>query len=896
MPHFLIKGKEHDDQLHKGRGDIDMFFCKPSSLQRTDLENMIDTTRKMLVQFEMDIRDFFVTTRANEKVYKVLEKTRCVFVKGNPGDGKTTIAKHILFTLMKEKQVLPLQMLSLKKFYEMVPSSSRLVIFLDNMFGERSVSKEEIQYFNAQKDLIKTILSENNDGNGNFFIATLRNDIYRECEGTILDINVFEDAIVDLSDTENRINREEFENFVSKYKLHDSIVSDDEVLNSRNLFSTIGIPQCIKISEKIAQRKENICDVLKNPFEHLQKEIMLRIQDKEHKTAVLIYILLCGGSVKDEKMKNPRKDREKKKKALRIMELKENVSSLSKFQDSVRFYEGSYIYHDDMDNEYRFTHSSIQESFFLYLCHYYPEDILSTCDPSLFLSLTTTTTTEISPDLFPVLIERIIVIFKEKKVSEYRCISYMTLWSEVKFTKEIKQNKECIKIMKNNVDENGDSMLVHFSGAGHSHWVAYLLSCSSENQRYTSLNRACMYNRICIVDLILEANVICDLKTCFYAVQSGNSEILFRFTDNVDLNQIEFSNHPRWSSFRGSLLQEICFFGQNQLIEPILRRYPIVRDVKNEQGGNALHFVAFAGQKDSFQMLVNSGSDPYSRSHLGTTVLHYACQNGKLNMVKYICDTYPKLLTKSFDDYEGHSSLHWAAQSGNIELYQYLLEKDINVSFRNGFPSPLNMACENEQIQMCKYLLKNNPELLKSIDKDGKTALHAAASGGNIDIFKHLTDKGFDIRNTTNIGKTVLHQCCMNGRLEMCKYLIKHYPDLMNVIDNNGYTVLHDAAKTDNVELFYYLSSVCKDLNNLTKKGKSVLHISCLWGNFEMCKYLADAYPKLVEVIDNDGESVLHDAAWGGNIDVLKLLIDKGVGIKSTTSIGKTVLHQSCMN
>ncbi|XP_061190501.1 uncharacterized protein LOC133198422 [Saccostrea echinata] len=864
-----------------------------------DLQQKIGKTRKILKDFKENISDVFVKTRAHKTVLSKIKKQRYCIVKGNPGDGKTTTAKHILLELEQEGMY-PIEIYTIKDI-ETLPMCSKIAIFIDNIFGENGLLEDELHDFKVRETMIKATVS-NDEGNGNILITTIRNDVYKECANILRHNDFLNSSVIDISDTENQIKGEEFQEFVKKYRLQ-HLNPYMEKIDIQHFGCSVGIPQCFRLLQnKIDSNTNDVRELFVNPLNYLQSEIEKRMQKKEPKTAVLIYILLCGGNISKDTLWNVHKDMARKYKAMSIIRMKEDGDSLQKFHSSIGSFDGIYMIYDDIEQTYRFSHSSVQQSLFHYLWQYHPKEIISECDPSLFVPLTASNTTQnaeaIEVEMFPLLVERIKVLITEiKTMSAFKSISLMKLWSNNEFIENFMKNKKCVKAMIECVDEREDSMLVHFSKVGNAKIVGFLLHYSSEKEIYKSLNKACNYNYIDVVDLILEkTNVIYDLRTCFYAVQSGNIDMLFRFTDNVDLKQTEFSNHPGWSFLRGGLLHEICFFGQNQLIEPVLRRCSIVRDVKNEQGGNALHFVAFAGQKDSFKMLINSGSDLYARSHHGSTVLHYACQNGKLDMVKYICETYPNLLKKTFDDYEGHTSLHWAAQSGNIELYEYLLEKGVIVSITKGQDSPLKFACRSGQIQMCNYLVLNHPKLLNISDKNGLTVLHDAAWGGNIDVFKFLLDKGLDVKSRTIKGKTVLHHCCMNGKLEMCKYLVNKHSELIEISDNDGRTVLHGAAWGGNVDVFQFLIEKGLDFKSTTNKGKTVLHQSCMNGKLEMCKYLVNKHSELIEISDNDGRTVLHGAAWGGNVDVFQFLIEKGLDFKSTTNKGKTVLHLSCMN
>ncbi|XP_062619225.1 putative ankyrin repeat protein RF_0381 [Saccostrea cucullata] len=137
-------------------------------------------------------------------------------------------------------------------------------------------------------------------------------------------------------------------------------------------------------------------------------------------------------------------------------------------------------------------------------------------------------------------------------------------------------------------------------------------------------------------------------------------------------------------------------------------------------------------------------------------------------MVKYICDTYPKLLSPEYNAFDGMSPLHWSGQSGSIELYEYLIEKGVKKTFLEGRSTPLHEACKFGRLNMCEYLVNTHPHLLDVKDNNGGNALHYAAWGGNIDLLKFLLEKGFDVKTKRNNGETVFHLCCMNGKLEMC--------------------------------------------------------------------------------------------------------------------------------
>ncbi|XP_062611592.1 putative ankyrin repeat protein RF_0381 [Saccostrea cucullata] len=187
--------------------------------------------------------------------------------------------------------------------------------------------------------------------------------------------------------------------------------------------------------------------------------------------------------------------------------------------------------------------------------------------------------------------------------------------------------------------------------------------------------------------------------------------------------------------------------------------------------------------------------------------------------------------------------------------------------------------------------------LLEIRDNNGWTVLHSACSGGSVEIVSFLIEKGMDINTLSNDdghqdpvqggGETILHQCCRSGKMEMCEYLVKHFSNLLEMRDNDGWTALHSACFGGSKEIVNFLLNKGLDINALSNDGKSILHIACFSGKFEVCKYLVENNPHLLHVRDKSSETVLHDAAWGGNVQIVELLIEKKMDVNSRQEVVK---------
>ena len=79
-------------------------------------------------------------------------------------------------------------------------------------------------------------------------------------------------------------------------------------------------------------------------------------------------------------------------------------------------------------------------------------------------------------------------------------------------------------------------------------------------------------------------------------------------------------------------------------------------------------------------------------------------------------------------------------------------------------------------------------------DENGKTALHRAAQGGNVDIVKVLIVKGADVNAKDNDGETALHWAAQEGHFEVAKVLIEKGADV-GAKDKNNETAIEVAIR-----------------------------------------------------------------------------------------------------
>lgn len=143
----------------------------------------------------------------------------------------------------------------------------------------------------------------------------------------------------------------------------------------------------------------------------------------------------------------------------------------------------------------------------------------------------------------------------------------------------------------------------------------------------------------------------------------------------------------------------------------------------------------------------------------GSTILHTACQNADLNIVKHLVDCGANL--KALDDFN-RTCLMVAV--GKTDICKYLLEKGIEVNAQ---------------------------------DKDRKTSLHHAVQQSYLESVKMLIAYGADVNLKDKNGIDAFHLSAVCNRTEIMDYLIRN-TDLPVTSVVNGYCLLEAESLTKN--------------------------------------------------------------------------------------------------
>ena len=356
----------------------------------------------------------------------------------------------------------------------------------------------------------------------------------------------------------------------------------------------------------------------------------------------------------------------------------------------------------------------------------------------------------------------------------------------------------------------------------------------------TSLHKAALQGDYKICELLLRHGATVNSSNAsnttplHLAIAGGNVDVfMLLFNSGADLN--------RRNNYGLTSLHMAAGCGHLQLCRILLKDYSLDLHAKDNRGKTPLHVCAQSRSCESFQFLVEIGSDVHLKTKNGVNCLHIAAEVGDLDLCKMLLK-YQSFNVHMIDD-QGGSPLHFCAVSGSYELFEFLVEMggDIYLKTKSG-KNCLHIAAEKGQLNLCKWLLQNYQFEVDMTDNDGWTPLHSCLESGNYELFQFLIDIGSNIYRNTKKEQNCLHIAAEKGDLILCKTLIENYNFDIHVTDSYGYTPLHWCAKGGNYDLFEFLMEMGSDIYRKTIYDTTCLNIVANNGHWDFYKMLLENY------------------------------------------------------
>uniref|UniRef100_A0A8D3DFJ7 Ankyrin repeat domain 52a n=1 Tax=Scophthalmus maximus TaxID=52904 RepID=A0A8D3DFJ7_SCOMX len=330
------------------------------------------------------------------------------------------------------------------------------------------------------------------------------------------------------------------------------------------------------------------------------------------------------------------------------------------------------------------------------------------------------------------------------------------------------------------------------------------------------------------------------------------------------------------NGFGNTALHVACYMGQEAVATELVNHGANVNQ-PNRCGYTPLHLAAVSTNGAlCLELLVNNGADVNQQSKEGKSPLHMAAIHGRFTRSQILIQNGGEI--DCVDKY-GNTPLHVAAKYGHELLISTLMTNGADTA-RRGIHGmfPLHLAVLYGFSDCCRKLLSSGQlySIVSSMSKEhvlsagfdintpdnfGRTCLHAAASGGNVECLNLLLSSGTDLNKRDIMGRTPLHYAAANGRYQCTVTLVSAGAEV-NEPDQTGCTPLHYSAASQ------AFSRVDRHFsgNHQNDEDEAKESYFCL-------EHLLDngADPSMV---NSKGYSAVHYAAYHGNKQNLELLLE----------------------
>jgi ankyrin len=279
----------------------------------------------------------------------------------------------------------------------------------------------------------------------------------------------------------------------------------------------------------------------------------------------------------------------------------------------------------------------------------------------------------------------------------------------------------------------------------------------------------------------------------------------------------------------------------------------------------------------------------------GLTPYLLAAKHGQLGVMKLLMR---RGAVASVANMSGDTALHLAALGGQEQAAAFLLGQGAQSTHREADGNtPLTMACWRGHSGVARLLLQHlGKQELKATNKEGQTALHAAAWSGDEDIVSFLLGQGAVPSSRDKTKATPFILACEEGWVGAARMLLQHVgPQALQEADDRGMTALHLAANRGHEEMSTFLISEGAQASSRDEKSMTPFMMACGKGRTGVAQMLVQHIgPEALQETNSYGVTALHLAAVGAHEETVAFLISQGAQCSSRTVTGGTPLLWAC--
>ncbi|KAM3065727.1 hypothetical protein ACMFMG_010047 [Clarireedia jacksonii] len=273
-------------------------------------------------------------------------------------------------------------------------------------------------------------------------------------------------------------------------------------------------------------------------------------------------------------------------------------------------------------------------------------------------------------------------------------------------------------------------------------------------------------------------------------------------------------------------------------------------------------------------------------NHNGLTPSLSACGSSRYNVAMRPLDASLDIETK---DHRGLTYLARAAADGKEAVVNFLLERNADIEAKdNGSQTPLLWAARKGHETVVRLLLERNADIEAKDNSYSQTPLLWAAKNSYETAVKLLLERNANTEAKDDSGQTPLLWAAEKGHETVVKLLLERNADI-EAKDNNGQTPLYWAAAKGHETAVKLLLERDADTETKDNNGRTPLFWAVANGLETAVKLLLERNAD-IEAKDNYGQTPLFWAVANGLETVVKLLLERNANTEAKDDSGQTPL------
>ena len=356
--------------------------------------------------------------------------------------------------------------------------------------------------------------------------------------------------------------------------------------------------------------------------------------------------------------------------------------------------------------------------------------------------------------------------------------------------------------------------------------------------------------------------------------------------------------------------------GHKVLVEMLINREDVDVNSKCDLGNTPLFIAAAMGHEAILEMLMDRNDvelssrlarerqaskkelvsredvDVYPVDNTGRMLLFIAAAKGRKDIVKMLMNRNG--LDVNSKNRLGNTPFSEAARFGHVCVMQFLLERGVDLSPKNGqLTIALFEAASQGKCEVVELLLQQNANT-NAQDSMNRTPLLYAASEGRYDVVKLLLQSNAHVNARDNKDRTPLSYAASWGHCKIAKLLLEYNANA-DCRDSEGRTPLSYAVSNSKYIMVYLLLQANANVNARDNKNRTPLIYAAPWGHYRIVKLLLqqNANP---DSRDSEGRTPLsYAAAWGCH-EIIELLLPYNVNVNARDNLERTPLSYAAIN